>query len=179
MQISPIPPSGFGFTPGHGPLDPKLPLPTTSGTGTAITAAYDDNSWSHDSFLEVTGPATSGPIPHAFASKQDAIAAAAGLSHGTQPALAVLYDPSAGPRGSTPWIVQALQIANPQAVGFIDRASRWHHTGWRVGTELLDLESGNLASSLRDFVAAAPFTAGVAAIVDGAVIVPVSDEQQR
>ena len=177
MQVAPIPPSGHGFTPGSGPLDPDLPMPNTSGTGTAITVAYEGNDWSSDSFLEVTGPATSGPIPHAFGSKEEALAAAAGLSHANQPALAVLFDANSGPRGTKPWVIQGLQVANPTAVGFFDRASRWHHTGWRVSTDFLDLETGNVSKFLKDFVAKAPFAAGVHAIVDGAVVIPATITQ--
>jgi hypothetical protein len=172
MQLTPIlPDPGFGTVEGFGPLDPSKPKPTTSGTGTPITIAYDDNDWSRDQFLEITGPATSGPIPHAFSSKEDALAAAAGLSHGNQPALAVLFDSTSGPRGSKPWVIQSLQVANPSAVGFIKRNGDWQHTGWDVHTNFLNLETGNVSSFLQEFVAKAPFTSGVAAIVDGAVTI--------
>jgi hypothetical protein len=150
-----------------------FPIPTTSGTGTPISTAYDGNDWSRTAFLEVTGPATSGdPIPFAFASKEAAIAAAASLSHGIQPALAVLFDATSGPRGSTPWVVQALQMASPSETGFWSRANEWIATGWHVHTGALDLEQGGLSSSLRKFVERAPFAAGVAAIVDGTVTIP-------
>lgn len=153
-------------------LNPRHPKPTTSGTGTAITTAYENNDWSRDAFLEVTGPATSGPIAHAFGSKEDALAAAAGLSHGAQPALAVIFDRNSGPRGSTPWVIQSLQVANPDPTGFQDRGGRWHHTGWHVGTHFLNLETGNVSSFFKKFVEGAPFAAGVVAIVDGSVLIP-------
>ena len=157
---------------------PKFPLPTTSGTGTPISIAYEDNDWSRDAFLEVTGPATSGdPIPFAFGSKEDALAAAASLSHGQQPALAVLFDATSGPRGSKPWVVQSLQLANVSEDGFIKRNGEFEQTGWKVFTNALDLETGNVSKFLKEFVAGSPFAAGVAAIVDGTVTIPASKFQ--
>lgn len=157
---------------------PKFPLPTTSGTGTPITAAYENNDWSSKSLLEVTGPATSGdPIPFAFTRKEDALAAAASLSHGNQPALAVLFDGTSGPRGSMPWLVQSLQIAKPVEDGFIKRNNEFQQTGWEVLTNPLNLETGNVSKFLKEFVANAPFAAGVAAIVDGTVLIPATTFQ--
>ena len=153
------------------------PAPTTSGHGTPISVAYPDNDWSRDAFLEVTGPAASGPIPSAFATKDKALAAAAGLSHGTQPALAVLFDPTSGPRGSMPYVVQSLQIANPSETGFTSRAGEWIKTGWNVHTDFLDLETNPSKSFFADFVRNSPFIAGVVAIVDGAVQIPATKFQ--
>lgn len=153
------------------------PVPTTSGHGTPISIAYPDNDWSRDSFLEVTGPATSGPIPFAFGTKEEALAAAAGLSHGAQPALAVLFDSSSGPRGSKPYVVQSLQIANPSETGFYSRAGEWIKTGWNVYTDFINLETNPSKSYFRDFVTNAPFAAGVVAIVDGAVQIPATKFQ--
>lgn len=154
--------------------DPAKPAPTTSPLGTTVTEPFE-GSFSRDAFLVVTGRAAGEPVTTAFGRKDDAIAAARALSTGSQPAVAVRYDRNAGPRGSTPWVVEALLMANPTPVGFIDRASREHHTGWRLDHDALDLEGSmsnpNHAAFLTRFVAAAPPTNGLAAVVDGATLV--------
>lgn len=153
-------------------IDPAKPAPTTSHLGVSITTPYA-GSWSRDSFLVATGRAAGAPIATAFTSRADALAAAQALSVGAQPALAVRWDGTAGPRGSTPWVVESLLLANPTPVGFLDRGSREHHTGWRLDHEALDLEGAmtnpNHAAFMAKYLAKAPAANGLAAVVDGAV----------
>lgn len=154
--------------------DPAKPAPTTSPLGMSVSRPHDDG-WSRDSFLVATGRAAGEGVATAFGSKDDALAAARALSTGSQPAVAVRFDGATGPRGSTPWVVESLVLANPTAVGFVDRAGREHHRGWDLDHDLLDLEGSmsnpNHAAWRAKIIGGAPVTNGLTAVVDGAVLV--------